>query len=146
MNWQRRSTLGLAIDFPTLNVLGFLCYTVSTCSFRYSPIIRGQYAARHPASPEPTVQLNDVAFGVHASVMVLLTYSQFFRWPWYFKVSARQRASWPVLGIVWGSLLAIAVVVTTVLHRSGWHQQDPLDWAWIDVVRAHESPASFLTC
>ncbi|EXJ82368.1 hypothetical protein A1O3_06181 [Capronia epimyces CBS 606.96] len=134
MNWQRRSTLGLAIDFPTLNVLGFVCYTISTCSFLYSPTIRAQYAARHPASPEPTVRLNDVAFGVHATIMVLLIYSQFFKWPWYFKVSSRQRASGPVLGIVGGSLVAIAAVAILVLRRAGWQQHDPLDWAWLDVI------------
>ncbi|EXJ81921.1 hypothetical protein A1O1_07988 [Capronia coronata CBS 617.96] len=134
MNWRRRSTLGLAIDFPTLNVLGFVCYTISTCCFLCSPTVRAQYAARHPASPKPTVQLNDLAFGVHAVIMVILIYSQFYRWPWYFKVSSHQRASRPVLGIVWGSIVAIAVVVMVVFCRSGWQQQDPLDWAWIDVV------------
>ncbi|KIX05128.1 uncharacterized protein Z518_06000 [Rhinocladiella mackenziei CBS 650.93] len=134
LNWRRRSTQGLAIDFPTLNVLGFVCYTVSTCSFMYSPTIRRQYAARHPLSPEPTVQFNDVAFGVHAVILCLLTYSQFFSPLWPFKVSSRQRASRPVLGIVWGSLVAVAAVVVVVVYRSRGRQQDPHDWAWIDVL------------
>ncbi|KIV83092.1 hypothetical protein PV11_05147 [Exophiala sideris] len=134
MNWNRKSTLGLTIDFPLLNVLGFLCYSISTCSFMYSPAIRDQYAARHPLSPEPTVQFNDVAFGVHAVVLVVLTYSQFFPELWGFKVSPRQTASKPVLGIFWGSILATLVVTAIVLHRSGWQQQDPQGWAWIDVL------------
>lgn len=134
MNWNRKSTLGLTSDFPLLNVLGFLCYSISTCSFMYSPIIRSQYAARHPLSPEPTVQFNDVAFGLHAVVLVVLTYSQFFPWLWGFKVSHRQKASKPVLGIVWGSIIALLVVTAMVLLHSGWRQQDPQDWAWIDVV------------
>lgn len=66
--------------------------------------------------------------------LVLLTYSQFFPWLWHFKTSPRQRASAPVLGIAWGSLLAIAAVVILVLRRSGWQQRDPQDWAWIDVL------------
>lgn len=134
MNWHRKSTLGLTIDFPLLNVLGFLCYSISTCSFMYSPTIRDQYAARHPLSPEPTVQFNDVAFGVHAVVLVVLTYSQFFPGLWGFKVSPRQTASKPVLGIFWGSILSTLVVTAIVLHHSGWQQQDPQGWAWIDVV------------
>ncbi|KAG9778269.1 hypothetical protein KCU88_g4328, partial [Aureobasidium melanogenum] len=117
MNWKRRSTSGLAIDFPTLNVLGFFCYTISTCSFSYSPTIRAQYTARHPASPEPTVRFNDVAFGVHALVM---------------------RASGPVLVIVWGSIVAIVALIILVMSYSGWQRQDPQDWAWIDVVYALE--------
>ena len=135
MNWNRKSTLGLTIDFPLLNVLGFLCYSISTCSFMYSPTIRSQYAARHSKSPEPTVQFNDIAFGIHAVVLVVLTYSQFFPLLWGFKVSTRQKASKPVLGIVCGSILAVLVVTAIVLRRSGGREQDPLDWAWIDVVR-----------
>jgi len=134
MNWKRKSTLGLAIDFPLLNVVGFLCYSISSCGFLYSTTIRSQYAARHPASPEPTVQFNDVAFGVHAVVLVVLTYSQFFPQLWGFKVSSRQRAAKPVLGIVWGSVLAVLAVMAVVVHRSGWRQQDPQDWAWVDVL------------
>ncbi|KIW93109.1 uncharacterized protein Z519_05714 [Cladophialophora bantiana CBS 173.52] len=134
LNWKRRSTHGLAIDFPLLNVLGFVCYTISTCCFLYSPTIRQQYALRHPASPEPTVQSNDVAFGLHAVVLVILTYSQFFSRLWGFQVSPRQRATRPVLAVVWGSLLAVAAMVMLVLLRSGREKQDPLDWAWIDVL------------
>ncbi|KAK5425609.1 hypothetical protein LTR34_010956 [Exophiala xenobiotica] len=133
MNWKRKSTLGLAIDFPLLNVVGFLCYSISSCWFLYSTTIRSQYAARHPASPEPTVQFNDVAFGVPAVVLVVLTYSQFFPQLWGFKVSSRQRAAKPVLGIMWGSVLAVLAVMAVVVHRSGWRQQDPQDWAWVDV-------------
>ncbi|KIW25397.1 uncharacterized protein PV07_08574 [Cladophialophora immunda] len=134
LNWKRRSTQGLAIDFPLLNVLGFVCYSASTCSFLYSPTIRKQYAVRHPASPEPTVQPNDVAFGLHAVVLVILTYSQFFSRLWGFRESAHQRASRPVLAIVWGSLLAVAGTFVLVTFRSGLRDQDPMDWAWIDVL------------
>jgi cystinosin len=116
-------------------VLGFVCYTISTCCFSYSPTIRQQYAARHPVSPEPTVQPNDVAFGVHAVVLVALTYSQFFSRLWGFEDSSRQRATRPVLGVVWGSLVGVFGITAVVVFRSGWRDQDPLDWAWIDVVR-----------
>ncbi|OCT48348.1 Cystinosin like protein [Cladophialophora carrionii] len=118
LNWKRRSTQGLAIDFPLLNVLGF------------------QYAARHPASPEPTVQLNDVAFGVHAVILVTVTYSQFFSRLWRFPNPSRQRATRPVLGIVWGSIVGVAGIAAVVVFRSGWKDQEPLDWAWIDVLYA----------
>ncbi|KAJ9614028.1 hypothetical protein H2200_002164 [Cladophialophora chaetospira] len=134
LNWKRRTTQGLTIDFPLLNVLGFVCYTISTCCFMFSPTIRAQYAARHPVSPEPTVRFNDVAFGVHAVILVLLTYSQFFSQLWGFKVSSRQRATRPVLGVLWGSIVGVAGIVAVVSSRSGWRNQDALDWAWIDVL------------
>jgi cystinosin len=76
-----------------------------------------------------------VAFGVHAVILVSVTYSQFFFRLWGFPVSARQRASRPVLGILWGSIAGVAAITVVVVFRSGWKDQDPLDWAWIDVVR-----------
>src|ERR1700709_1477085 len=78
LNYRRRSTHGLAIDFPTMNVLGFTVYTISTASFLWSPTIRSQYAERHPASPTPTVRFNDFAFAAHSAVLCLLIYIQFF--------------------------------------------------------------------
>jgi cystinosin len=101
----------------------------------YSSSMRQQYAARHPLSPEPTVQLNDVAFGAHAVVLVVLTYSQFYSRLWGFQVPEVARASRPALGVAWGSALGVLSVMLIVIIRSGWTDQDALDWAWIDVVR-----------
>lgn len=134
LNWKRRSTHGLAIDFPLLNVLGFAAYTISTACFLYSTTIRDQYASRHPKSPEPTVRFNDLAFGVHALILVVITYSQFYSSIWGFKVSNLQRSSRAVLGIVFGSSLSVIAVSVFVWIHSGHRDQDDLDWAWIDVV------------
>ncbi|KAF2399710.1 L-cystine transporter-like protein [Trichodelitschia bisporula] len=135
LNFRRRSTHGLAIDFPTLNVLGFGAYSITTLAFFYSPTIRSQYAFRHPASPEPTVRFNDVAFALHAFVLCVITYSQFFRWIWGFAVGARQRATLPTLLILWGSLGAMVGVVTVVGFAPG-AGNDPRTWAWLDVIYA----------
>jgi uncharacterized protein with PQ loop repeat len=146
LNWRRRSTKGLAIDFPFLNVLGFAAYTISTASFLYSPTIREQYAFRHPTSPETTVRFNDFVFALHGAVLCVVTYSQFFPGIWGLEVGSRQRASRFVLGIFWGCLIsvtAVAVVVRTG-RTSGY---DPGEWAWIDLVRhmARTSRSSTLT-
>jgi len=134
LNWRRRATAGLAIDFPTINVLGFVSYAISTACFLYSPVIRQQYAARHPISREPTVRFNDLAFGVHGVILTILTFSQFFPRIWGFQVSSSQRVSKPVAGIFWGSVGSVLLVVAIVLLKTRAGSQDPLDWAWIDVV------------
>lgn len=134
-NFRRRSTSGLAIDFQTVNVLGFACYTVYAAAFLYSPVIRRQYAARNPVSPEPSVRFNDLAFAVHATILSALVYSQFYPQIWGFKVSRYQRASKPIAGLLWGSLLAIGVLTIIVLVDSPDGGYDPFSWAWIDVVR-----------
>jgi cystinosin len=134
-NFRRRSTSGLAIDFPTINVLGFVCYLVYAASFLYSPLIRQQYAARNPVSPEPTVRFNDLAFTVHAVILSAIAYSQFWPQIWGLKVSRFQRVSKPIAGLFWGSLLAIAILTLVVLTQSPDRGYDASYWAWIDVVR-----------
>ncbi|KAL4956695.1 PQ loop repeat-domain-containing protein [Aspergillus filifer] len=135
-NYRRKATTGLAIDFPTVNVLGFVCYTVYTGVFLYSPVIRDQYAARHPFSQEPTVRFNDFAFALHAVVLSGLVYTQFYPAIWGFKVSRFQKVSKPIAGLFWGSFVAIAVVVCIVLAKSPDHGYEPSTWAWIDVIYA----------
>jgi cystinosin len=136
VNWRRRSTHGLAIDFPTCNVLGFICYTISTGAFLYSPTIRSQYAYRHPESPEPTVRFNDFVFAVHSLVASIVVYTQFWTKIWGFKVGARQKASRIVLGIFWGSIVGILSVIGIVYIHSKDGGYDPSGWAWIDVIYA----------
>ncbi|KAE8411788.1 PQ loop repeat-domain-containing protein [Aspergillus pseudocaelatus] len=105
-NFQRRSTVGLAIDFPTINTLGYVYYTAYTAAFLYSPVIRHQYAARHPGSEGSTVRFNDFAFAVHALI----------------------------LSLFWGSIVAVAILIFIVLGKSPDGGYDPSTWGWIDVV------------
>lgn len=133
-NFRRRSTIGLAIDFPTINVLGFVCYGIYTACFLYSPVIRKQYAARNPISPEPTVRFNDFAFAFHAVILSALVYSQFYPQIWGFKVSRFQHVSKPVAGLFWGSIAAIAIMIVIVSTQSPDGGYDASSWAWIDVV------------
>jgi cystinosin len=135
LNFQRKSVIGMGIDFPILNVVGFLCYTTSTAALLFSSLIRSQYAARHPVSLEPTVQVNDLAFGLHAVILTALTYSQFWPKLWGFEVSKSHRIARPIAGLFWGSILALLMVVFIVLVKGGGGDHDFLDWAWIDVVR-----------
>lgn len=133
LNYKRRSTLGLTVDFPMLNVLGFLCYTISTASFLYSPTIRRQYAVRHPLEPVPTVRFNDFAFALHALILCIIIYSQFWHRLWSFEELKGKRASRIVQGIYWGSVAGLVVIALIVLARGG-DGSTPEQWAAIDVV------------
>ena len=136
LNWKRRSTSGTTIDFPTINVLGFLAYFVSNAAFLYSSTIREQYAARNHGLT-PTVQFNDLVFAGHAVILSLITYSQFYAGLWGFARNPRGgHVSRSILGVFFGSLLGVGVVIIIVLSKSGGKQDvDALSsWAWIDVV------------
>ncbi len=132
--WRRKSTSGVSIDFNFINLLGFACYAIYTATFLFSPVVRDQYAARHPAATEPTVRFNDLAFAGLGVVMCLLAYSMF--WPGLsgLHTPRRQRVSWIMRGLFSGCVLAPLVVICIVLARSPDGGNDPFSWAWIDVV------------
>jgi cystinosin len=135
LNFRRKSTSGTTIDFPAINVLGFVAYFVSNAAFLYSPQIRREYALRHHGLT-PTVQFNDLAFAGHAIIMSAITASQFWPEIWGFDKRGRRgagvRVSRGILGLLAGSLLGVAVVATIVAAS---HDADPkVGWAWIDVV------------
>ncbi|KAF1815513.1 L-cystine transporter-like protein [Eremomyces bilateralis CBS 781.70] len=135
-NFRRNSTVGLAVDFPFSNILGFTAYSVSTAVFLYSPTIRSQYAFRHPISQVPSVRFNDFAFALHGAILSIITYSQFFPLIWGFQVGRNQRSSWVFRGIVTGSIAGVFGVILIVLILSKDGGNDPLGWAWIDVIYA----------
>ncbi|KAI5304925.1 hypothetical protein KEM56_005690 [Ascosphaera pollenicola] len=135
-NYLRGSTHGLAIDFQYVNVLGYVTMSIYQFSFMYSPLIRAQYAARHPAAPEPTTQMNDLVFAVHALILSSISYSQFFPSIWGLRVSSHQKASKPVLGVFWGCVLGVGVLALLVVTVGSNVPEDVQAWAWIDVVYA----------
>lgn len=136
--WKRRSTRGITVDFPLLNIVGFTSYFISTTSFLFSPEIRQQYAVRHPFAPEPTVRFNDLVFALHGTIVCFVFYSQFYPRLWNFEVVKGQRASSTALGIFYGSIIGVAITVLLVsLFKGGRDTAD--SWADIDVVRSHVS-------
>lgn len=122
LNTRRRSVTGLSLDFCTINVLGFLCYTVSSILFLFSPIVRNEYARRHPDAPEPTVRWNDLAFATHALIVSAITLSQFYIWG--YSRDRQQRLSNPIKAVIVGCLTTTAISVFMV---------DGEKWQWLDV-------------
>ena len=143
LNLRRRSTTGTTPSFPTLNVLGFSCYTASTLAFYYSPVIKAQYARRNNGS-ETTVRGNDVVFAVHALALSMITLSQFWGRLWGFETGGKRtggrvgRAVWGIVGLC---LCGVAWVVWQVWmdESGGYRSSHPphhvvVGWEWIDVV------------
>lgn len=135
LNLSRQSTSGTTIDFPAINILGFLAYFISNVAFKYSPVIREQYAARNNGLT-PTVQFNDVVFAGHAVLCAVVTTSQYIPGLWGWEkargLRRRERISKMVMGIVVGSILGVATIIMFVAT----HPTHDLSvgWAWIDVV------------
>lgn len=139
LNIRRKSTEGLTVDFPLLNVVGFVCYTIYTGAFLLNNTIRQQYALRNPSAPTPTVRSNDFAFALHALVLCAITYSQLWSRLWGFKPMPGKRANRVTQGIFCGSL--ITLITVALLVRTSNKDFPVTDrWAAIDIV----GPASRL--
>lgn len=140
LNWRRRSTSGTTVDFPFINVLGFLAYFVSNAAFYYSPVVRAQYAARHRGL-EPTVAFNDITFALHGLALSVVTSSQYLlRSSWRFDPTASgTRPSRFILGVSAGCIVGVLVTYLFVAVSAATSSAgvDPArDWVALDVVYA----------
>ncbi|KAK8066444.1 cystinosin [Apiospora hydei] len=133
LNWRRRSTSGTTVDFPMINVFGFIAYLTSNMAFYYSPVIRAQYAARNHGLT-PTVAFNDIVFAAHAVVLCTVTTSQYFLPSlWGFERAPGTRPSRGILAVTAGSILAVCVIVF-VVAGSDPGADARTSWAWLDAI------------
>ncbi|KAL2119522.1 hypothetical protein VTJ04DRAFT_6483 [Mycothermus thermophilus] len=136
-NFKRKSTSGTTVDFPLINSLGFAAYFVYNASLYYSPLMRAQYAARYKGLT-PTVQFNDVAFAAHAFALSVITTSQYLLpSAWGFSPSLGNKPSRFILGIFFGCITGIALVVLAVLASPDRNTIEPVSsWVWLDALYA----------
>jgi cystinosin len=74
-NWKRKSVIGLNFDFLALNFFGHTLYAAFNTSMFWNTSIQNEYMRRFPKSVNP-VELNDVFFSIHASIITLFTIIQ----------------------------------------------------------------------
>lgn len=76
-NFKRKSVVGLNFDFLALNLLGHTLYAIFNSSLYWITSVEDEYFQRFPRGLNP-VELNDVVFSIHASVITALTIAQCF--------------------------------------------------------------------
>lgn len=121
LNWKRKSVGGLSFDFIGLNLTGFLAYSLFNLGMFFSRTVQDEYRALHPTGVIP-VELNDIVFGLHASLATFITVLQCC-----FYEHEQQRVSLAarlLLGAVWAG----AVVYGIVTLAAGNHWSSP----WLD--------------
>ncbi|XP_055381281.1 cystinosin homolog [Condylostylus longicornis] len=113
-NYCRKSVVGLNFDFLSLNIVGFILYSVFNIGLFWIPEIQAEYFERHPRGLNP-VLVNDVFFSIHASFATLFTIGQCF-----FYERGTQRVSWVAKGLLAAFLLTLIISAilsgTKVLH------------------------------
>lgn len=75
LNYKRQSVVGYSLDYLSLNVVGFVGYSVFNCAFYFSTSVQHEYKAHHNGKPN-LVRLDDVVFALHAA---LLTFVQVYQ-------------------------------------------------------------------
>ncbi|GAA5868201.1 hypothetical protein JCM3774_000597 [Rhodotorula dairenensis] len=120
INYRRKSTTGLSMDFICLNPIGFACLSVYSLALYASPTVRAQYAQRHDGH-YPQVQLNDLAFAGHALVLSLVILSQTL----VYKRGAQHQLSRFHRAVI--LLLLSTISIAILLAWSGW-------LAWLDFI------------
>jgi cystinosin len=78
-NFVRKTTIGFNTDKLLYDLIGFGCLSVYCYSFRYIHSVRDSYRDKHGGT-SPSVELNDVAFGIHAFFMTLVQIAQVLKY------------------------------------------------------------------
>lgn len=113
LNWKRRSVVGLSFDFIGLNLTGFMTYSFFNLGIYFSPVVQGEYYARHPTGVLP-VEMNDIVFGLHATLATFVTVLQCC---FYERKEQRMSLAGRVLlAVVWAGA-ALFGVVTLIAGR-----------------------------
>jgi len=113
-NWRRKSVVGLNFDFLSLNIVGFVLYSLFNCGLFWIKEIEDEYMRRFPTGLNP-VQVNDVVFSLHAALATVITITQCFLYE-----RGNQRVSWTVRVIL--TVFAVFVLISLIL-------------AWTDVIK-----------
>jgi len=75
LNFHRGTTVGLSPDYALYNVIGFACYSVFTCSLRWSDPIIKAYQNLHDGT-SPLVSSQDILFALHAITLSVIGFLQ----------------------------------------------------------------------
>ncbi|XP_033222103.1 cystinosin homolog isoform X2 [Belonocnema kinseyi] len=114
-NYKRKSVVGLNFDFLSLNLVGFVLYSLFNCGLYWIPEIEQEYFSRYPKGLNP-VKENDIFFSLHAFFATVITILQCF----IYEIGT-QRVS-TTARIIHG-IFAIFIGISTFLalgHVIGW--------------------------
>ena len=130
MNYQRKSTSGLSNDFSTINVLGYLCYTVYCISFFTSKKIQNMYRQRNDGMNN-TVQSNDVAFSAHALVFSSIWIFQIVYYGRFNLSSPKFTLSLPFFCLMLVMLISLVVYAIGIILSNDEYGMSGA-WNWLD--------------
>ena len=118
INARRRSVVGLSFEYPALNLVGFSCYTAFNSALFWSPSVRAAYRDAHNGD-NPSVQSNDVFFGIHAVALTLIVLVQIC----VYERGDQRLALWCA-----AVLIVLLSIIGGVAAATAAHASPNLDW------------------
>ncbi|XP_070338676.1 cystinosin isoform X5 [Equus asinus] len=116
-NWRRKSVVGLSFDFVSLNLTGFVAYSVFNIGLLWVPYFKEQFFLKYPNGVNP-VDANDVFFSLHAVTLTLVVLVQCCLYE-----RGNQRVSWPAIGfLVLSWLFALITMILAAVGATTWLQ------------------------
>ncbi|XP_069703354.1 cystinosin homolog isoform X2 [Periplaneta americana] len=106
-NWKRKSVVGLNFDFLSLNIVGFILYSLFNCGLFWIKDVEDEYFSRYPRGLNP-VQVNDIVFSLHAVIATLFTIIQCFIYE-----RGNQTVSWTARAI--HGIFVLVLVISLIL-------------------------------
>ena len=124
-NYRRKTTQGLSVEFSSLNVLGFACYSAYNVVLFFSSEVQELYKHRYNSEQIP-VQSNDVAFVLHALLLSSITLYQIL----HYDGMARARQMSKTILTMMGLIMAVAVGGAVLVVGGFWGVN------WLDYIYA----------
>lgn len=122
-NFQRRSVVGLSVDYQLLNLGGFSSYFAFNAALYWNTHVKDEYVREH-GKPN-AVELNDVFFAGHA---VLLTAVTLYQIVIYYDYPLLERPERLLRYVVVTAMLAVAVGATGLAVFVRATSEGPLTW------------------
>ncbi|XP_043984892.1 cystinosin isoform X1 [Gambusia affinis] len=127
-NWKRKSVVGLNFDFLSLNLTGFIAYSVFNIGLFWIPYIKEEFLQKNPNGINP-VNANDVFFSLHALLFCVIYVSQAALYEvHHYRVGRSvqptrggQRVSWTArILLLIGWTFALISLFVAVAHKITW--------------------------
>ena len=120
MNFRNKNVAGYSLDFVMLNALGYVSYTIYTCTLYWNKEIKLEYVNyEHTKHKDVPVVANDVAFAVHGLILTMVWIYQCI----FYDRGIQKFSYISLLIVTCGSLLLLALMVACL--------SSALEWYWL---------------
>lgn len=108
-NCRRRSVVGMSLDFQLFNLLGYLCYSIYTCTLIWNKTIRDEYSDVFASN---LVTLPDCFFALHGLAQTAFQIGQCF----VFERGGQRLSLWSMIPVFTVVLVSLCFALVMILR------------------------------